>query len=67
MSIGFRMKTREEIRVQLSEMSDAQLIEHGKTLREFAKPSPGRDGHKIWILQLEEAREEWRRRRKNQR
>lgn len=62
MSIGFRMKTLEEIRAELAKMSDRELIEHGKTLREFAKPSPGRDGHKVRILQLEEARAEWRRR-----
>ena len=30
-------------------------------MREFAQPSPGRDGHKVWMLQLEEARAERRR------
>jgi len=34
MSIGFRMQTPEEVRVKLEKMSDAQLIEHGKTLRD---------------------------------
>jgi hypothetical protein len=33
MSIGFRMKTREEIRAELAKMSDLRLIEHGKLLR----------------------------------
>ena len=36
MTIGFRMKTLEEIRAELEKLSDAQLIEHGKTLRQFA-------------------------------
>jgi hypothetical protein len=62
MSIGFRMKTREEIRAELAKMSDQRLIEHGKLLREFAAPSPGRNGDEGWKMQLEEARAEWRRR-----
>jgi hypothetical protein len=41
MSIGFRMKTLEEIQAELGKLSDAQLIERGKTLRQFAKPRPG--------------------------
>jgi hypothetical protein len=62
MSIGFRMKTREEIRAELAKMSDQRLIEHGKLLREFAMPSPARRAEEGWITQLEEARAEWRRR-----
>jgi hypothetical protein len=62
MSIGFRRKTREEIRAELAKMSDARLIEYGKLLREFAKPTPGRDGDEGWKMQLEEARAEWQRR-----
>jgi hypothetical protein len=62
MSLGFRVKTREEIRAELEKMSDARLIEHGTLLREFAKPSPGRSGDDGWKMQLEEARAEWRRR-----
>jgi hypothetical protein len=35
MSICFRMKSAEEIRAELAKMSDAQLNEHGQTLRQF--------------------------------
>lgn len=41
MSIGFPMKTPEEIRAELAKMSDAQLIEHGKTLRQSCRRVPG--------------------------
>jgi hypothetical protein len=62
MSIGFRMKTAEGIRAELAKMSDAQLIEHGKTLRAFCRPTPGHGIDKGWLMQLNEARAEWRRR-----
>jgi hypothetical protein len=63
MSIGFRIKTREEIRAERAKMSDQRLIEHGKLLWEFAKPSPWRGSDEGWNAQLEEARAEWRCRR----
>ena len=66
MSIGFRKTTPEEIRAKLEEMTDAELVEHGKLMREFAKPSPGRGVSEEWALQLEEARAEWMRRRPKQ-
>jgi hypothetical protein len=62
MAIGFRRKTRREVRAELAKMSDHRLIEHGKSLREFAKPTPGRESSEGWEMQLEEARAEWRRR-----
>jgi hypothetical protein len=62
MSIGFRMKTVEDIRSELARMTDAQLTEHGKALRAFCKPTPGRGIDKGWLMQLNEARAEWRRR-----
>jgi len=62
MSIGFRMQTPEEVRARLEKMSDAQLIEHRKTLRDFCKPTPGRGTDKGWLMQLNEARAEWKRR-----
>jgi hypothetical protein len=42
MCIGFRVKTPEESRAELAKISDAQLIEHGKTLRQFCRRVPGR-------------------------
>jgi hypothetical protein len=62
MSVGFRMKTPEEIRAELAKMSDAQLIEHGKTLRSFCRPTPGHGIDKGWLMHLNEARAEWRQR-----
>jgi hypothetical protein len=62
MSIGFRKTTPEEIRAKLEKMTDAELIEHGKLIKEFAKPNPGRGVNEEWALQLDEARAEWRRR-----
>jgi hypothetical protein len=62
MHIGFRMKTLEEIHAELTKMSDAQLIEHGNTLRGFCRPTRGHGIDKNWLNQLDEARAEWRRR-----
>jgi hypothetical protein len=46
------MKTVKEIRAELTKMSDAQLIEHGKTLRQFCRPTPGRGIDRDWLMQL---------------
>jgi hypothetical protein len=42
MSIGFRKTTPQEIRAKLEKMTEAELIEHGKLMREFTQPSPRR-------------------------
>jgi hypothetical protein len=60
MSIGFRMKTLEEIREELAKLTDAQLFERGKTLRQFAKPRPGQGPDVEWTRQLNEARAQWK-------
>jgi hypothetical protein len=62
MSMNSEMKTPEEVRAQLQKMTDAQLIEHGKTLRAFCRPTPGHGVDKGWLMQLNEARKEWKRR-----
>jgi len=62
MTIGFRLKSQDEIRIQLKKMSDAELIEHGKSLRVLCRPTKGRGIDKGWLLQLNESRAEWRRR-----
>jgi hypothetical protein len=56
MSIGFRVKTPEEIRAELAKVSDAQLIEHGKTLRQFCRRVPGQKIDRAWLMQLNEDR-----------
>lgn len=62
MSIGFRMKTPAEVRAELEKLTDAQLIEHVKTLREFCRRLKGQKVDKGWLMQLNEARAEWKRR-----
>jgi hypothetical protein len=56
------MKTVEEIRAQLAEMSDAQLIDHGNTLRKFFRRVTGKKMDRGWLMQMNEARAEWKRR-----
>jgi hypothetical protein len=62
MAIGFRRKTVKESRAELAKMTDAELIELGKKLRECCRPQSGQTRDKDWWKQLQEARAEWRRR-----
>ena len=62
MSIGFRVKTDDELRAEFDKLNDKQLIETGKMLKEFAKPSPGRGPDENWLRQLKIARQVWRER-----
>ena len=56
------MKTSKEIRSELTAMTDAQLIDHGKTLRKSCRRVPGQKIDKDLLWQLNEARAEWQRR-----
>jgi hypothetical protein len=56
------MKTREEIRAELADMSDAQLSDYGKTVRKSFRRVPGQKIDKEMLMQLGEARAEWQRR-----
>jgi hypothetical protein len=62
MSIGFRVKTEEELHKELAALSDEQLIHTGKMLKEFAKPRPGQGPDENWLRQLKIARAVWRER-----
>ena len=63
MSIGFRVKTDEELHNEFAKLTDAQLIETGRMLKDFAKPQPGDRGpDENWSRQLKIAREVWRER-----
>jgi hypothetical protein len=62
MSIGFRVKTDDELRAEFASLTDAQLIETGKMLKDFAKPKPGQGPDENWLRQLKIAREVWRER-----
>lgn len=67
MSIAFRQRTVEEIREELRQMSDAELLKHGKSLRALSQPDPHGHVEEAWAIQLREAREEWKRRREKKR
>lgn len=62
LSIGFRVKTDEELREEFSKLDDTQLIKTGKMLREFAQPRPGQGPDENWLRQLKIARAVWRER-----
>jgi hypothetical protein len=55
----------EELRVRLLKMTDAELINFGKAARFVCRPGlKGEAPRECFILQLEEARAEWRRRKR---
>lgn len=62
MSIGFRVKTDEELQAEFAALTDEQLIHTGKMLKDFAKPRPGQGPDENWLRQLRIAREVWRER-----
>jgi hypothetical protein len=51
----------QKLRERLRQMSDAELIKFGKTVRNLSGPRIGLTSDP-WKAQLEEARAEWRRR-----
>jgi hypothetical protein len=62
MKSAFQTKTLEELHAAMVKMSDAQLTEHGKMLRSFCRPIRGKGIDRGWLMQLNEARAEWKRR-----
>ena len=62
MSIGFRVKSDDELRAEFASLTEEQLIETGKMLADFAKPRPGQGPDENWMRQLKIAREVWRER-----
>jgi hypothetical protein len=62
MKTVFQTKTLEELHAELVKMSDTQLIEHGKMLRSYCRPVRGQGIDRGWLMQLNDARAEWRRR-----
>jgi hypothetical protein len=63
MSIGFRPQDIDFIREQLRKMPDAELIRHGKSLRNLSDPKTQCGApNPAFVLQLKLAREEYRRR-----
>jgi hypothetical protein len=65
MAVGFLSDEEETKRrlTRLREMSDAELIQHGRALRRLARPlNRNVPAPESFVKQLAEAREEWRRR-----
>jgi hypothetical protein len=46
----------------MGRLTDKQLIETGKMLKDFSKPRPGQGPDPNWLRQLKLARAEWKRR-----
>jgi hypothetical protein len=57
-----RVKTDKELSAEFRALTDKQLIETGKMLKDFAKPRPGQGPDENWLRQLKISREEWKRR-----
>ena len=54
----------EKLRERLRKMTDAQLLEFGRAARQLCSPEAnfGKPPREVFVIQLEEARAEWRRR-----
>ena len=55
----------EELRARLQKMSDAELLRFGKAARNLCSPEANRGTapRKVFVIQLREARAEWKRRK----
>jgi hypothetical protein len=62
-SVAFLPFELEAIRARLRKMSDAELLRYGKAARSMATPEAnfGKPSE-VYVIQLREARAEWRRR-----
>jgi hypothetical protein len=63
-SIGASEFSLENLRRRLQDMSDEELIRYGKACRDMLTPQAnlGRPPREVFVVQLQEARKEWRRR-----
>ncbi len=63
-STGASEFSLENLRKRLQRMSDQELIQFGKACRELLTPQAnlGRPPREVFVIELEEARKEWRRR-----
>jgi hypothetical protein len=53
------VRNLEEVRAELAKTSDAQLIQHGKTLGQSSRRLPEQKTDKGALIQVNEARAEW--------
>jgi len=66
--VAFQPFQIEEVRARLRKLSDANLLRFGRAAASLCRPD-GNFGHpprRVFVEQLEEAREEWRRRHSTQ-
>ena len=60
--IGFKPESRDELRERLREMYDLELRRFGQTARKLSDPKMNFGATDPYVVQLDEARAEWRRR-----
>ena len=62
--IAFQPTSVEKIREEFRRMTDEKLVKTGKLLRGLCSPEAnfGKPPREVWVMQLKEARAEWRRR-----
>jgi hypothetical protein len=60
--IGFKPESRDELRERLKEMSELELRRFGQQARKLCDPKMNFGSTEPYVVQLEEARTEWRRR-----
>lgn len=54
---------RESLRKQITKLTDSELIRHGKAASQMCESGFGEVPSESFVAQLEECREEWKRRR----
>ena len=62
MTASFERFDRESFRKQLTKLKDSELVRHGKAALEMCESGFGEAPRESFIVQLEECREEWKRR-----
>jgi hypothetical protein len=60
--IGLKPESRNELRERLREMSDLELRRFGQTARKLSDPKMNFGSTEPHVIELDEARAEWRRR-----
>jgi hypothetical protein len=59
---GFEPESREELRARVREMSDLELRRFGRRARDLSNPKNNFGATDPYVIELDEARAEWRRR-----
>jgi hypothetical protein len=62
MSVAFNQFDPETFRQRLTKMTDSELIRYGKAAKEMCKSHFGESPRETFVNQLQECREEWKRR-----